>query len=1033
MVIRRTQKAMLLLMILALAAPGCGGRKKSSDEDKNAQQASSGGAVVQGRVDLLSGFGLEMDRAGLSAKIGKGAMLKLYRFSGQGADLMPLEGFTPKPLAPDGVFTLDSVPAGQVNLVLSVETQQGERALSGLIPFVPSGGVKNLVVSPETNLETEVFKQILLNKSRGGAALAALTHQNLDASLVKRIVTADAVFDPAVQQNPAAAAQALGAAAASALTAYVETLAGPDRPISDPAVQTVTTALRESVSSILMQQEWDFINPPAAPDTGLSPAARMNQAIASASAQTAPRASGLSSAATIALAGDRVLIQTARCLAGNGGACPAPATGSVSFESYARALESQTAHDAAARDAALRLLSPSAAPGSFEISVTSALDVMRKLVALPDAQIALLIALANQSAAALSQPGADMLEARARSLRAYAAIRDYAGIAFLDMDHSTITALAADLERRAASLAREASSPDSPLDTIANRRKEFFEQADKALEPLRTQITSAFSKLPESDQNKLFHSMKSLFLCAGLEGVPAVLFQSADTDGDGVDDDTETTLGTDPAKADSAPADVVAKSPQSLLPDAPADQDQDGIPDIIEIMNGSDPDDAGSKPVMAALAFCSKSADKFPCPGAASASGETQEQLVTISGQIVFSQSPVPGAIAGLYASPVFLDRKPLHTADAPAGASGTFTIKAPAGRYFVAAFIDADGNGAPGQGEAAGFLGAIYPERIVMQKNVVLASSVDMIGMIGGSPCQEGAWISPETGACETRCPAGTSPNALTGECRCESGMFAVTTGKCEQACPGITVPGAGGTRCVCPPHSLLDQVQGACHCAVGMAFDNNAAACVCSEGFFNPRTEACAESCPPGMPADNASKTCACPGGSQFDQSTGSCVCDNGKFLNSLSGTCVQQCPQGTAPDSAGRTCVCPQNQKPGRGGSCECESGFVLDEKTGACTAPSPGTAQRPDTGTTAPDNSKPEKTTKPDDAKKQPTPPSDRAPRERPDRNRDRNAPGVSESAPEPAGTTGEAGHTLTDPGAEPPPGFVPESDTSQDSD
>jgi hypothetical protein len=1034
MAFARTQKHLALIFVLLLAA-GCGGRnKKNSDTTQPGQQGAAGGASVSGRVDLFSGFGMDLDRSGLADKLNKGTLVKLYRFSGQGAELIPVDGITPRPINADGSFSLDNTPSGQINLVLAVESPAGEPLLSALIPFLPSSGIRDFVVSPETNLEVDVFKQILLNKGKGGAALAALTHQNLDAALVKRIVTPDAVFDPAVQQNPGLAAQALGAAAAGALTTYMETLAGPGRPASDPSVDNVTSALREPETQIQLEQEQQFINPDAPAASTRDATDRLLSAVSNAAKQADVRTDGLSETATIIMARDRVVLQTARCLAGNGGSgCASPATGTASLDNYGRLLELQANQDAAARDISLRLNGLSGATATFDISITTALDNLQKLLALPEPQVAPLRTLAAQTTAALAQPGADPLHVRTQALLDFTIIRDYTATGFLGMDDSTVQAVASDLARRAGALAQVSANPDSPLKDIASQRKAFFAQADQALTPLLTHISATYNKLPELDQKKILQSLKSLFLCAALADVPAILFEGPDTDKDGVSDETEITIGADPNKAENLPAPVVAASPETLLPDAPADADSDGILDIVELMQGADPDDPADTPAMATLTFCSQSAQGFPCPAS---NRDGAPASLALSGQIVFDQSPVSGAVVGLYTTPVFLGRKPAYTADEPTNATGSFSVQAPAARYFVAAFIDTNANNAPDKGEAAGVFGALYPERITLDKNIVLASSVDMIGMIGGPPCQGGAWLSPATGACEDTCPASTTPDALTGSCRCQGrGLYALTTKECVVSCPGITVPDAGGSRCECPPHSLLDEVQSVCHCAMGMEFNADAAACTCTQGYFNPQTEACAESCPSGMPANQADRTCACPQGTQFDQTSGACMCPGGQLLNSLSGRCINQCPKGTVMDSSGRICVCPPNQKPGRGNKCECEQGFVLNEENGACEPPAPDSAAKP----SAPKAAKHKPATKGDDAKRQPAETSGDAFEITPDQDTAQESdpaiepPAADSEDMQPADATEEAGHTLTDPDADPPPGFIPPATDAPSSD
>lgn len=941
---------MILLLIAALAA-GCGGKKKKTEGG-----ATATGVSVTGRVDLYTGFGMMLDREGKSAALAKGAMVKLYKVTASGA-LEPLSTEPGAPVSADGAFTLANVQNDSVNIVASVETQDGGRALTALIPAVGESGLDGLIISPETHIEAQVFQEALRRASQPDSGAQGLTAANMDASLIKELVTSDLVFDPDLQSKAAGAVPRLAAVALYAQRAYVEDLFGPGKPALEQSALDITAHLRRYDTALELLDEKSYVDTVSATDLTAASLRQLAHAAEAARDKTLYQP-GFSNTGMLQLARLRRLQRAARCLeAKPSGDCPALAQGDPDMSAYADALARRARDGAQARDTAARALyldsaaaDPFADPatGTFDFSVKNAIKNFKELLALQPEALRGVNEILRADAPEVLDADADPQQSAARAKAALKTARDYLLVGVMGVDFADVSKMEAAVVEQGAALARAAYDPGQPLADVSKSRTAFMEKVEAALAPLRDHITEKYAQIPQSERSKLYFAAKVLFLSATATDVPAYLFEGKDTDGDGVADETETALGNDPAKSDDHPSPVSVSSPVSLLPPQPRDADDDGVIGDIERMAGTDPDNAASVPDFRKLVFCPSGAD-MPCEVSKEQQPEAADTAeASVSGTVDYSGAPKRGVSVAVYSRPAFLKMKPAAVS-APTGADGAFKVAAPAGGYFAVAFIDNNGNGRPDTREAAGYHGAAHPKRVSLGTDQQLETPVELIGPIGGAPCPAGKVQSPDGGACADACPADTSPDALTGVCVCNGGkMFAITTAACVDACPAGTLPDAAGLRCVCPRNAFLDTTDGTCECAAGMTLDASAAACVCAQGYYDPTTNRCGDACSDTRVPDADTRACECPAGTALDEMSNLCVCDGGRLHDIFTHNCAASCPAGLVPDGTGKTCVCPDNETPDHAaGKCECFNGLERAPDSGKCQAP----AYKPETPQTA----------------------------------------------------------------------------------
>lgn len=929
-----------LALIIALIA-GCGGKKKKTEEQPGAK-----GVSVAGRVDLYTGFGMMLDREGKSDTLIKGSIVKLYKVTDTGT-LEPLSTEPGAPVSADGAFTISNVQNTNINIVASVETQDGGRMLTALIPAIDESGLADLIISPETHIETLVFQEALRRASQPNSGFQGITTSNMDASLIKELVTSDLIFDADLQTKAEGAVPRLAAVALYAQRAYVEDMFGRGKPVTEQAALDMAAHMRRYDTTLELLEEKSYV------DT--VPAANLAAASLRQLAHTAEAAKdktmyqpGFSNTGIAALARLRRLQRAARCLeAKPSGDCPQPAEGDPDLSAYADALARRARDDARMRDTVARGLYldgiatdafADPATGTFDFSVKNAIKNFKELLALQPDILRGVNEILRADLPAVMDADAEPAQTTARANTALKTARDYLLVGAMGVDYADIAKMEQETIDQGAALARAAYDPAQSIEEVAKLRTAFIERSEKTLAPLKEYITEHFAQIPESERGKLYFAAKALFLSATATDVPAYLLEGRDTDGDGVADETETELGSDPDKSDSRPTPVSVSSPVSLLPPQPRDADNDGLIGEIERMQGTDPDSAASVPDMRKLVFCPDGA-ALPCEVSENKQDETNDKSeAAVSGTVTHQSAPRRGVSVALFSRPAFLKIKPAAVSE-PTGENGAFKVSAPAGGYFAVAFIDTNGNGRPDVREAAGYHGAIHPARLDVGTDQQLAAPVELLGPIGGPPCPAGKVQPADGSACADACAEGTSPDALTGVCACGAGlMFAVTTGACVDTCPSGTLPDAAGLRCNCPLNAYLDTTDGTCECPAGMSLNSSEAACECSQGFYDPGAKRCAESCSDTRVPSQITHVCECPEGTTADEMSGLCVCGGGNLLDIFTHKCAASCPKGQTPDGTGKVCTCPDNETPNHEtGACECFNGLVRAPDSGACQAP------------------------------------------------------------------------------------------------
>lgn len=962
--------AVATLVAIMAAMPvlwGCGGDKKA---DKNAKKQVAT-TKIAGTVDLFSGYGIALDRAGLAEKIRAGAVAKLYKFTGKGVELKAVQDVVVKPVDADGNFLIENVPVGRVNLAVFVESADGVRLLTAIVPYVPAPGVMNLMVTPESDLEFDVFVQTL--KKLGGDEKNKVAAEQIDSVFIKRVVSAELFF---LKSGASSSVDNLSAAIAPAVMAglmgFSEDISGSGRPVADAAAQKVWADVREADMRVALERERRMLT--NSDSTAGDSYAFLKDELEDAAAGVPSPFSDMPKFGTLRLARMRSASKAVSCLSEKPdkkcAANPQRLQGEYAETLGALFDEENQAEDIRARvaifagsessdsinrlDVAAGAAGGSATGAASTLSMppsNSALNDIENLLALTaenTAPVRSLLDTAKSQSAYTRQTAVSSARARlSRSWEALRTARNFALVGFIGMKYSDVEPLESQLNDRAYLLSAAIADPWAPMRDVASERRKFFGEVDTILEPLRSRINGKYTKLPEADRARIYYSAKMMMLASSVKGVPAALFHGADDDGDGFANDVEATLGSDSEKSDSRPAPVTDKSPESLLPELVADADKDGFPDAVEVMAGTGANDPASRPDMMKLTFCAEK--KAPCK-VADDKAEGAPAVVTLTGKAAFKDAAAQGVVIGLYRRPVFRGEAPAFVSAAVSDAVGLFVIKAEKGDYFISAFVDMNGDGKPGEKEAAGYYGSSYPKKIGLEGDYALPADVVLIGTVGGSVCGAGEALDPITKECAKSCPAGTSPDALTGSCRCERGkILSITTLTCEASCPSGTVAEPSGLRCGCPGGAIFDREAKTCVCGSGKTFDAATGSCSCATGFLNPEGTSCSESCPATWKGNEATHVCECAEGTKKDDISGMCVCDNGGLYDTQSGKCAADCPKGYVKDAHGKACVCPKDEVPSAiEGGCKCDTGFERDAKTGKCEMPCPLGAERDDKG-------------------------------------------------------------------------------------
>jgi hypothetical protein len=898
------------ILVLALAA-GCGGGKKK------AEKAGSPVGIVSGKVDLFSGFGVQIDAAGRADMIAGGADVKAYRIKPDGDGLVEIEDSAAKPLQGDA-FRLDSVPIDERNLILRIETKDGQSVLSAILPPLASGD-NPVAVNPETDLEA----RLLIQMAKSGVAdQKDLKPWEIEASFVKQFVTDGLFFDMPGPENPDMAVEALLPVARAAYARFIKTLFGKDIKPSE----TAALKLMKDVAGPLMRLETAY-------DTGapVGPAA----AEADASLAGAVRGAGITvdsmpEPAIWQNARRGALLWAAGCLAAKKGAegCPLPSASAAGIGGYGPILEDALRSRWDTEDMSARMNAVWPEGIATDTELLPPVETIAKIAGLPDKSIAPFAKTRNDFT---DETGPD---ARADAQKRWMSnLRDDLLVGVLDMSAESVYKMIYEVYKAADPLADAVNGMGADAGRIGAVHKKFIADCDSAFAPLHDAVRAKFPRLEDQDRGKMEWSFRELILNSTLFNLPPAFYVSVDTDRDGIADNAERVIGTDPADDKSAPAPAIASTPSIMLPHPPADSDDDGFPDAVEKAAGTKPADAASKPTPGAMEFCKEKT--AVCLGPS----EKRGGEYAIEGGAVYKEKPFPGVVAGAFDSSLFGDRKPVAASEA-AAANGTFKIgKLGTGAYFVVAFSDSDGDGRPSPGEAIGFAGGLYPRRIkVASGPVEMKEQVVMLGIYGQAKCQAGLYYDPAAAACAGECSAGMEPDSLSRECLCASGtMLVEPEGKCAASCPETMVKDPAGRRCSCPQGTTFDKAQRKCVCPEGMSLDASSNQCRCQKGMLYEVTMTCVEKCPATFKADNETGACACPEGSAIDRAMGHCRCDKG-LMNPYEEKCVEACPPGMSADGTGEACSCPEREEYSPEKKvCECASGLERDAITKKCAAP------------------------------------------------------------------------------------------------
>ena len=936
-----------LFTLCAIVCAGCGDKKKKSDQPGENPSAAAAASQLKGRINFYSGFGAALDRAGLANQLRAGAVVKLSRISDDGQKLTAVSDEKGSPVNPEGTFSLPNPPSGQVNLVVQILSGEGEVLLSALLPVLPNDN-SEILITPETDLEAKVFQEVLRRAAEQGSGFEGIVATNFDTGFIKEFITADLLFNKELQDNLDTATGRLAAIVLEATKKYTGELAGPGKPVMDDIMVQVWNKTR-TARALLSSQRESMLTAEAAQPGIIEAASKSHHAAGLAADNAAFYQPGFARRGLLELAGQRRLDFARQCLANKPpDGCPKPQENDPDLEVYKAELFGALSENALAADLVNRALYSSAYPdtplanfatGTFDLSVKNALVNLELILALESRQILPLTQMLNADLEALADPDADMEPAAAKIRNTMRTIRDYTMTGLLGVDFAQTKNMAFELKKQSEGLARAVADSERPLQDITRERKQFMESVEQTLKPVREHLQSRYDKLTPGEIKKAYIASRTLMLCSSVPDVPVAVLQDLDSDGDSAPDDIETLLETDPNEADSTPTPATTRNPDTLIESPTPDTDSDGVVDDIEIMQETDPDDPASVPDFRDLKFCAKGQTP-PCPAPTDREQETREPAgdVTVSGSVTYQEQPISGATVALYKRPVFRT-EPVAASMAPTDENGRFTVTAPAGRYFVAAYLDGDANGRADKREAAGYLGNDWPVKIAAGNNMEFESTVSIAGLIGGAACQAGMYLHPESGECAAECPEGTTPDTLSGACRCGDGLlYDITSAACVSDCPEGTRTDSAGGRCICPAYALFDNDERTCSCPMNMVMSDDRSRCMCSTGYMDPVSETCTEECPKTWVPDEDTATCVCPEGTVHDPATGQCGCGTGLFMNTLTLECVSTCPEGTTPDPTGKFCKCPDNETlDEESGTCECLSGMRRDPDSGRCGPP------------------------------------------------------------------------------------------------
>lgn len=916
------------ILILALAAAGCGGGKKKS------QAEGSPNGAVSGKVDLFGGFGAALDAAGRADMLAGGATVKLYRMQPDGGGLVPIDGSKEKPLQ-NGSFRIDGAPIEERNLILRVEAAGSQPILAAILPPLLSGD-NTVAVTPETDLEVLVLTKLAQTGISGDKDVKAW---EIDASFVKQLVGDGLFFDMPGPENPAATADSLLPVARASYNKLLKSLFGNDAKATDPPA----LKLFKDIAGPLARVETAY-------DTGTGVAAARaaaDPAVAAAVRDAGPAVETLNETAVWQTARRGALLWAAGCFSEKKEyeECPLPAKDAVDLAAYGPSLEYALESRWAAEDFADRMdavwPASAAATGAAYLPPV---DTIKKLLNLPDKFFQPFEAARNEIA------GKSDPELRA-ALRArwMANLRDNLLVGVVGMDAGAVYGMLDALYSASQPLAAASGRPSPVLAQVGEAHRAFIDACDTAFQPLRAAVRTRFPRLEAQDQGKIEWALRVIVMNSALSNLPPAFYTTADTDRDGQPDNEERVIGTDPADKGSIASPAVAGTPASMLPPPPADADGDGSPDAVEKAVGTNPSGATSAPKPGRMDFCKERSAVCLEP----VEGDSIGGKTSVAGTVVYKDKPFSGAVVGVYGAELFGDAAPA-AASAAAGADGAFGIeKAPRGRYFVVAFVDADGDGRPGPGEAVGFAGGLYPRRYAAgAEPLKLSEPVRMFGLYGAAKCSAGLFFDPTAGACAGQCPQGMVQDDLSRLCLCGEGKLLVEPGgQCADSCPETTKKDPAGRRCACPQGTSPDPAQGKCVCPEGMFLDQQALNCRCRSGVLNEITMTCVEKCPATLAMKVDTGSCACPDNSKWDEAAGRCVCAGG-IMHPFEAKCVDACPGGLAPDETGAMCKCREKEEYDYARhDCVCAKGLERNA-AGRCMGPdenrTPPTGQPPGQG-------------------------------------------------------------------------------------
>jgi len=909
------------MLAAAVGMAGCGGAGgKKGEGDK----AGAGDAVVAGKVDLYSGYGVAADGAGRAEALRAGATARLYRIPPDGSALLPLPG-SPAATVNNGVFRITGAPAGESALVARIETGDGQPELSAILPPL-SAGTNSVAVNPETDIEARLLRKMT---ESGIVKKRDAKPWEIDASFVKKLVDEALFFENGGPGDPEKTADKLLPVARAAHARYTEMLFGEGTAPDDKRM----AALVRGIAGPLTRLE-------AAREAGAVTDALREEAAAAVAreAKEAKLARGtMTDEAAWRTARDMALDWAARCMrqGGRGKGCPAVAEGVFDMPAYGAALGRSLSAAEHEEDARIRMKAFAADAGSE--AAPSPLEAVALLIS--PSRTALEDFRREAERAASEKDDAKRFEMNNKWA---SDLRDVLLIGEVGMDAVDAYAALGSLAEAGRGLAEALNGAETDMGKAVAAHAKFLADAEAALKPVGEAARSRFVKLDAADAGRLEWALREICLNSALRSLPPAYYNGADSDGDGASDIEERTVGTDPADDGSTPAPILTGAPSVLLPAPPADTDGDGYCDRVERAAGTDLTSAESKPVPGKMKFCE--AGKAACATAAS---DGKASTAKLHGRVEHKGKPVSGVTVGVYEAPDFLNEKPMAGMVAVSGADGKYTIeKAPRGGYFVAAFRDSDGDGAPGEGEAVGFAGNVYPARISQGgENPEGGTTVVMIGAAGALRCAKGKVYDHASKKCADKCPAGKTAFELTGECECGAGKLLVTaTGECAAACPATMKTASGAGRCECPEGTEYDAESKECQCPAGMKLDGTAMRCACEKGLLVEGRRDCVEECPAGWAANEKEGACECPPASKYDRAAGRCVCEAGKIMNPAVVACEDACAGGMKPDATGLECVCGDKEKyDAETKRCECVEGLMRG-KDGACGAVERGPESR-----------------------------------------------------------------------------------------